>query len=303
MLSQDVDDVGVPVPSEFDGSGRVVPPEVKSANPRPMGRNMERRDKDLRICHRKDATGSENGDARNAGVSFVVEVAGDDAFPVFIGIVLRVVDGHADDGAVLALLVEEPAHDVRHALQGGEGQDDGPFGRVGPRPSFGVDVFGRLFVEPDPVDGIGLPLGTALVVGLEADGRGTTVDVLDDDGVDRIRHTGFAAGVEDSVARDVASAPGALGFGRAEQQALCALLGQVGTFRSSQGRDRLVEPTPLPPDRVAPGEVHGRLCRAGERVVRHDEVAQDISPVGVGDADAPRFVGLDIAEPDNEVVV
>ena len=64
---------------------------------------------------------------------------------------LRIVNGHLRDVGPGGLVHVEPPHHVADAQQWREGDKYKAVGRVGPRQSLGVDVLGRLLVEPHPV--------------------------------------------------------------------------------------------------------------------------------------------------------
>ena len=80
-------------------------------------------------------------------------------------VVLRVVDRHLRHLAVGRPAFQEALHDLRHAEQRREGEEDHAAGRVGARQALAVDLERRLLVEPDQVERLALPLLAALVVG------------------------------------------------------------------------------------------------------------------------------------------
>ena len=84
-------------------------------------------------------------------------------------VVRRVVDRHRDDGCDRAGLEQKAPADFRHAEQWREGGEHHARRRADARQPFAVDFERRLFIEPHPVQRIGLPLAAALIVALEVE--------------------------------------------------------------------------------------------------------------------------------------
>ena len=80
---------------------------------------------------------------------------------------------------------------------------------------------------------------------------------------------------KDGVSRDIPGAPILFAFRRPDHQPLNAVAGQFVAFRARQHDNRLREPVPVPPVRIAPRQMHCRFSRASHRlaelVARHKQ--------------------------------
>ena len=223
-----VQHIVVAVPCHPDHSGRMVDTEVQTDDARPVRRHRERGDLDRLFDDREHATTSQNGNALRTRFALMLWVAGDDRIALLLGVMLCIVDRHGGDGRTCRLVQQEPLHHLGHAKQWREGHEHQTACCVGTCQAFGVDRQRWLFVEPDVIDCVGLPLRATLIVAVELDHAVFATNVTNDNARHRIGNACTHAGVAHVRMRYRAGAPRFPDLWRPQQQTLHTLASQFG---------------------------------------------------------------------------
>jgi len=71
----------------------------------------------------------------------------------------------------VAALLDEGVYHSLLPFSGVKGEIDHAVGGIGPGEPLEIDVLPRLFIKPDEVEGLALPLGASLIVALETERR------------------------------------------------------------------------------------------------------------------------------------
>ena len=268
----DVHHVVVGVVCQPDRGRGVVPAKIKAADATPVRQDLHLRFPHSLVRQREDAAAAQRRRAVDARLALVARVAGDDGQALLGRVVLGIVDGHVDHGRAGWFLLKESTDHFGHSLQRGKGQRHHAPAGVGSRQAFKVDVFGRLFVEPDPIQRLALPAQPALVVGLDRHPAGVGLDVtaaavLDEDRLHKVRHaTDGALDFPDGFTR---YRPGAPAAHLTQQDPLHGVARRLARLAGGPANRGLVERRAGPPVRVAAGQVHRVLEAGAPGVVVH----------------------------------
>ena len=162
-----IHNICVTIPRKARCGGRMIPAEINAANLHPMLGNLKRRAPNQVLLNREDATRAKRRNAFGASLTLMRRIAGNNFFPLFSRVMLRIVNGHRNRCAVLAFLQEVTSHNRRHALERRKGHSDQPARGVRSRDTLEINILRRLFIEPHIVNRVRLPLAPALFVSLE----------------------------------------------------------------------------------------------------------------------------------------
>src|SRR5262249_47840787 len=100
MASGDVYGVGVAVPYELDGSERLIPSKIHSADTRPVVREFPMLDGNLDFLDREYSTATKNWNALSTTFTFMGRIAVDNLLSFFRRVMQGFLDSHADNDAV-----------------------------------------------------------------------------------------------------------------------------------------------------------------------------------------------------------
>jgi hypothetical protein len=204
------------------------------------------------------------------------------------GDVQGIVDRHRRHAAGIIRLIQEADHHRRAALQRREGHEHHAPGRHRAGQQLRIDVLRRLLVRPAPIDALALELGPALLIGLEPGNR---------DAARLVAHLNRVVGIRDAprqrrlvrkqVLRDHAGAEQVVDARLAAELLLLHVAHHQRRLAGDPALRRPVPPPPLPPRRIFPRQVAGRLERAGVRLAVL--VARDQQPLALRPPQRQKF--------------
>src|SRR5262249_6525542 len=117
MHSVDIDNIAVTIPDELDGSKRMIPSEIHSADQPPVVRQVRVSNGNLYSPDREYPARAQSRNAFGSAFPLVSRITVYDLLS-FLGRVMQgLLDRHSDDATIWRLLLQEPPHDIAHAQQ------------------------------------------------------------------------------------------------------------------------------------------------------------------------------------------
>src|SRR5262249_38969195 len=123
------------------------------------------------------------------------------------------------------------------------------------------NVHRAFFVEPNPIERFALEFFAARQVDFEPDNGLAARDVVDLDGIEEVSNSACCYQLADCVLRNSAGANGA---GSPNQNTLDSIADNLTRDTARPAHSRSVKSSALPPMRIPPGCMHGRLEAAGQ---------------------------------------